>query len=201
MDKNTLNTFLQENIAFILISIVLLVVGVYFSIGKVNAVLTNHTTLDEKKQEQITKATKLKQLEAAKKRQEQIVENKKESKSGKIIYEVLGQQFSSEASFGIMFENILANMTNSGVRIRSIDYNYTPQNDKILQTNVAGYNVCELSFTTVGSYAQLQTFFKNLAKESYLTNLYELYIEPYDKDKNILIAKFKIRLYTKTVHG
>jgi len=201
MDKNTLNTFLQENIAFILIPIVLLVVGVYFSIGKVNAVLTNHTTLDEKKQEQITKATKLKQLEAAKKRQEQIVENKKESKSGKIIYEVLGQQFSSEASFGIMFENILSNIAASGLRIRSIDYNYTPQNDKILQTNAAGYNACELSFTTVGNYSQLQNFFKNITKENYLTNIYEVYIEPYDKDKTILISKFKVRLYTKTIHG
>jgi len=201
MDKNTLNTFLQENIAFILIPIVLLVAGVYFSIGKVNAVLTNHTTLDEKRQEQITKTTKLKQLEAAKKRQEQIVENKKESKSGKIIYEVLGQQFSSEASFGIMFENILSNITASGLRIRSIDYNYTPQNDKILQTNAAGYNACELSFTTVGNYSQLQNFFKNITKENYLTNIYEVYIEPYDKDKTILISKFKVRLYTKTIHG
>ena len=100
-----------------------------------------------------------------------------------------------------MFENILSNITGNGVRIRSIDYNYTPQNDKIMQTNAPGYNACELSFTTVASYSQLQNFFKSIAKENYLTNIYEVYIEPYDKDKTILIAKFKVRLYTKTVHS
>lgn len=193
--------FIQDNIVYILIPIIVIALGAYFSVTKITETFQKADALEQKQQEQQTKKNKLNQLLAAKKKLEQIEEIKQESKSGKVIYEVLGQQFSSEASFGIMFENILANMTNSGVRIRSIDYNYTPQNDKILQTNVAGYNVCELSFTTVGSYAQLQTFFKSLAKESYLTNLYELYIEPYDKDKNILIAKFKIRLYTKTVHG
>lgn len=195
------NNFLQDNILYILIPIVALFVGIYFTYTNVTSMFEKSSVLEEKKQVESTKKAKLNQLIAAKKRLEQTEEIKKESKSGKVIYEVLGQQFSSEASFGIMFENILSNMTQSGVRIRSIDYNYTPQNDKILQTNAAGYNVCELSFTTVGSYSQLQTFFKNLAKESYLTNLYELYIEPYDKNKNILIAKFKIRLYTKTIHG
>jgi hypothetical protein len=70
-----------------------------------------------------------------------------------------------------------------------------------MQTNAPGYNACELSFTTVASYSQLQNFFKSITKENYLTNIYEVYIEPYDKDKTILIAKFKVRLYTKTVHS
>ena len=51
MDKNTLNTFIQENIVYILIPIIVLVAGVYFAIGKINTALTNYTTLSEKKQE------------------------------------------------------------------------------------------------------------------------------------------------------
>ena len=98
-----------------------------------------------------------------------------------------------------MFENIISNITNSGVRIRSIEYNYRPGDDAVLNTGAPGYNACELSFVTVGTYAQYQRFFKNLAKENYLTNIYEIYIEPYDKNKTILISKFKVRLYTKTV--
>lgn len=199
MDNKT--AFLQDNLVYLILPILIFVLGAYFSIDKVTTWINNNTIVEEKKQEESTKRNKLQQLQSAKQRQEEMVENKKESKSGKVIYEVLGQQFSSEASFGIMFENILANIANSGVRIRSIDYNYTPQNDKVLQTNAAGYNACELSFTTVGNYSQLQNFFKSIAKESYLTNLYEVYIEPYDRDKTILIAKFKVRLYTKTVHG
>lgn len=201
MNKNNSNAFLQDNLIYILLPIIILFAGVWFSYQKVTVMLDNRTVLEDRKVEKQTKETKLRQLEAAKAKQENAVEEKKETKSGKVIYEVLGQQFSSEASFGIMFENILANITNNGVRIRSIDYNYTPQDDKILQTNAPGYNACELSFTTVSNYAQLQNFFKSITKENYLTNIYEVYIEPYDKDKTILIAKFKIRLYTKTING
>ena len=199
MDKNS--TFIQDNILFILLPILALAVGVYFSYTNITLGLEAHSTLQEKKAEKQTKQSKLSQLLEAKRRQEEAEKSevKKESKSGKVIYEVLGQQFSPEASFGIMFENILSNIATSGVRIRSISYNYTPQTDKVLQTNAPGYNACELSFTTISNYSQLQRFFKSLAKESYLTNIYEVYIEPYDKDKTILITKFKIRLYTKTM--
>ena len=195
------NKLLEENLIFLLIPFLVLVAGIWGVCTFSKQAFENFGIVEERKQDKITKENKLRMLEEKKARQEQQEENKKESKSGKVIYEVLGQQFSAEASFGIMFENILSNITGSGVRIRSIDYNYTPQNDKILQTNAPGYNACELSFTTVSNYSQLQNFFKNIAKESYLTNIYEVYIEPYDKDKSILIAKFKVRLYTKTVHG
>ena len=198
---NKKSTFLQDNLIFLLIPVLVFAAGVYFSIQKVNLMLETRSSVEAKKVEKETKEAKYNQLKLAKAKQENKEEEKKTAKSGKVIYEVLGQQFSPEASFGIMFENVLSNITGNGVRIRSIDYNYAPSNDKVLQTNAPGYNACELSFTTVARYSQLQNFFKSIAKENYLTNIYEVYIEPYDKDKTILIAKFKVRLYTKTVHG
>lgn len=201
MEKNIVEKIIQENIVYIIIPILALAVGGYFSYVKISAAISSYNTLAQKKQEFSTKKIRLEKLEAESARQLQIVEHKKEAKSGKVIYEVLDQQFSAEASFGIMFENVLSNISNSGLRVRSIDYNYSPQEDKVLQANVPGYNSCELSFTAVGNYTQLQTFFKNIAKENYLTNIYEVYIEPYDKDKTILISKFKVRLYTKTVNS
>lgn len=200
MDKNT-SAFLKDNLIFILFVVIIFGAGIYGTYYFATNVIDNNAVLEEKRTDKSTKEAKLSQLKAAKERQEKQVEPEKTTKSGKVIYEVLGQQFSPEASFGIMFENILSNITNNGVRIRSIDYNYSPVNDKILQANAPGYNACELSFTTVANYSQLQNFFKNITKENYLTNIYEVYIEPYDKDKTILIAKFKVRLYTKTVHG
>lgn len=187
---------LKENILFILIAILTLLGGIFAAYTTASEALTNFSQVTEKKESVASKEMELEKIKQSK------IDNepkKKESTSGKVIYEVLGQQFSSEASFGIMFENILANITNSGVRIRSIDYNYSPADDKILNTNMPNYNACELSFTTVGTYMQFQNFFKNIAKEKYLSSIYEVYIEPYDKDKTILITKFKIRLYTKTI--
>lgn len=188
---------IKENILYILILVIAVFGGIYFVYDRAVVAFDTYNAVSQKKEELTTKQAKLDQIKKAKLASK--TEKKKETQSGKVIYEVLGQQFSPEASFGIMFENILSNITNSGVKIRSIDYNYEPKDDKVVMTNTAGYNACELSFVTVGNYSQLQTFFKNITKENYLTNIYEIYIEPYDKDKTILIAKFKIRLYTKTI--
>lgn len=188
---------IKDNILYILIVLIAFGGGIYFVYDRAVVAFETHSAVTQKKEELQTKQAKLDQIRKAKAANRNV--KKKESQSGKVIYEVLGQQFSPEASFGIMFENILSNITNSGIKIRSIDYNYEPKDDKVMLTNTPGYNACELSFVTVGNYSQLQSFFKNITKENYLTNIYEVYIEPYDKDKTILIAKFKIRLYTKTI--
>jgi len=191
---------LKENILYIVIVIIVIIGGAYgvYVLGKqavdgMNGISEKQEVLKTKKEQY-----ELEKRKAAKPKAEE--KKKKEAQSGKIIYEVLGQQFSPEASFGIMFDNILANMTNSGLRIRSIEYDYSPASDKIIEAGGgAGYNACELFFVTVSNYTQLQNFFKNIAKENYLTCISEVYIEPYDKDKSILITRFKIRLYTKTI--
>ena len=187
---------IKDKILYILVVVAAIIGGLYGTWHFASIALDSHNDIIQKKAELETKQVKLAQI---KRQKANNVQKKKEAESGKVIYEVLGQQFSPEASFGIMFENILSNITNSGIRIRSIDYNYQPADDKILFANVPGYNACELSFVAVGNYSQFQKFFKNIAKENYLSNLYEIYIEPYDKDKTILIVKFKVRLYTKTV--
>lgn len=189
--------FIKDNLAYLLLVVIVFLGGIYLVYNVGSQAWNNMGEVKAKKEELTTKQQKLEQIRQQKMMSQKT--EKKEVKSGKVIYEVLGQQFSAEASFGIMFENILANMSNSGIRIRSIDYNYSPADDLILQTNTPGYNACELSFVAVSTYTQLQTFLKNLAKENYLTSISEIYIEPYDKDKTILISRFKIRLYTKTI--
>lgn len=188
---------IKENLIYILLIIAIVAGGIYATYHYGIGAYQSHSEVVAKKAEAQTKKEKMEDLERQK--AQELLPLKNKAESGKLIYQVSASQFSPEASFGIMFENILGNITNSGIRIRSIDYNYQPVEDKILTANLQGYNACELSFTTVGSYVELQNFFKNLAKEKYLASIYEVYIEPYDKDKTILIAKFKIRLYTKTV--
>ena len=188
---------IKDNIVIIALVVLAIIAGGYYTYNIITETSSNYTAAEEKKTTLQTKKDQLaQQLAANKKREEQLETT---SSSGKVMYEVSGEQFSPEASFGIMFENVLSNITNSGVRIRSIDYNYQPADDTIYLTNIPGYNACELSFITVSNYTQLQALFKNIAKEKYLSSINEVFIEPYDKDKTILISKFKIRLYTKTI--
>jgi len=189
--------FLKDNILYLFIVVLVFGAGVYFTYNSAMQMIDFSSEYRSKQEELKAQQEKLNLIKAQKERN--IKQEKRKSENAKVIYEVLGQQFSPEASFGIMFESILSHITNSGLKVRSIDYNYSPADDKILQTNAPEYNACELSFVTVGSYSQLQNFLKNIAKETYLTGINEIYLEPYYKDKTILIARFKIRLYTKTV--
>ena len=188
---------LKENIIFLVLVVAVIVGAAWWAGTEFQKMTENRQSLTEQQAIVEQKKRMLEEMKAKAAREEK--KEEKKSKSGKVIYEVLDQQFSAEASFGIMFENIIANITNSGLRIRSIDYNYKPHNDDILNANAPGYNACELRFKTVGTYSQLQGFLKNMAKETYLTNLHEIYIEPFEKDKTILIATFSLRLYTKTI--
>ncbi len=117
---------------------------------------------------------------------------------GKKIYELEGAQFSPEASFAPLFEVVLSIAQNSGVRIRSIDYNYAPESDPVFAAHLPEYNVCELGIVAVGTYSQLQNFFKGLMKDSNLNYLAEVEMQPWEKDRTILISNVKVRLYTKT---
>ena len=194
--------FIQDNILYILICIIIVGAGFYgiFQLG-VKAI-GSFGEVASKRNEFNTKQQELNTIIKQKQREKLAKENKlkKQTESGKVIYEVPGAQFTPEASYGIMFENVLASITNSGLRIRTIDYNYNNvADDKIKGSGAPGYNVCELGFVTVGTYPQLQSFFENITKEKFLSAITEIYLEPYDQDKTILIAKFKIRLYTKTV--
>lgn len=191
---------IKDHIIFILLVVVALIGVVYGIIYYSGSIPEIQSAVTDKQQEVETKKARLEKLKnEVQKTPVEIKVEKRQPKSGKVIYEVLGQQFSADASFGIMLENLISTIVNSGVKIRSIEYNYNPQGDIIKDAGAHGYNACEMSFVAVGNYAQFQAFFKNLMREKYLTSIYEIYIEPYDKDKTILISKFKIRLYTKTV--
>ena len=189
--------FIKDNILYLLLIIIVFMGGAYLVFKSAVKTLGSMDKVNTQKQVLLTKQEQLEQIKRRKEESQNV--KKQEPKSAKIIYEVLGQQFSPEASFGIMFENVISNMTNNGLRIRKIAYNYSPADDKILSTNSPGYNACELYFVTVGNYTQLQNFFKSIAKENYLTSINEVYIEPYERDKSILVARFKVRLYTKTI--
>lgn len=135
----------------------------------------------------------LKMQQDAQNRQKKVV------KDGKVIFEAPDMQFSPDASFAPLFELVLTIAQQSGIRIRAIDYNYSPQEDAIFAAKLEGYNTCELNMVIVGSYTEIQTFLKTIMKEQYVTNLAEVELNPWDKDKKVLIAKVKLRLYTRTL--
>lgn len=106
--------------------------------------------------------------------------------------------FGVDASFAPLFDNMLTIAKNSGIKIRSVDYNYAPEKDPVFAAKIDGINVCEFSATIVGKYSEIQTFLKAMLSEYYLVNMAELEIISWQRDKSILIANIKLRFYTRT---
>ncbi|GBF23409.1 hypothetical protein tpqmel_0813, partial [Candidatus Gastranaerophilus sp. (ex Termes propinquus)] len=117
---------------------------------------------------------------------------------GKKIYEAPSMSISRDASFAPLLETVINSAKTSGIRFRSIKYNYDPQEDSVYKANLPGYNVCELDLAAAGSYTKLQNFLKGIAKQEYLNNIAEIEITPYEQDRSVLLADIKLRLYTKT---
>lgn len=197
MDKTKIIlNILKENIIYVLPIFIVLIIFVNFVIPQSGKSLKSFERANKSKEqyEQVKE-----QFEALKAQQELQNRQKKVVKDGKIVFDAPDMRFSPDASFAPLFELVLTLAQQSGIRIRAIEYNYAPQQDIIFAAKINGYNVCELDMVTVGTYTELQTFFKSIMKEQYLTYLSEVELTPWDKDKKVLIAKIKLRLYTRTI--
>ena len=197
MDKTKIIlNILKDNIVYVLPILIAFVLFVNFVVPELNkGVKTFRKMADAKTQYEQVKE----QYDMLKAQQDMQNRQKKVVKDGKIVFDAPDMRFSPDASFAPLFELVLTIAQQSGIRIRAIDYNYSPQDDMIFAAKINGYNVCELNMVTVGSYTELQNFFKSIMKEQYLTNLAEVELTPWEKDKKVLIAKIKLRLYTRTI--
>ena len=184
---------LKESILYIVIVVAVFIAGLYFTIPMFPQVSDSYDAL--KSAERKLEETQRK-LEAAKTRVPVKVEVIAEG--GKRIFVAEDMSFSPQASFAPLFETVINTARAAGIRFRSIEYNYEPGDDEIFKAKIPGYNICELVIDAAGTYTQFQRFFKGLIQGDYLKNIAEIEMYPYDIDRSILIAKLKIRLYTRT---
>ena len=186
MDKSKiLLKILKENMVYVLPFLLVLLLFVNFVVPEFFKNIEAFKRMNETNLQYEQVKTQYDMLKA---QQEMQNRQKKVIKDGKIVFDAPDMRFSPDASFAPLFELVLTIAQQSGIRIRAIDYNYAPQEDTIFAAKIDGYNVCELDMVAVGSYTELQTFFKSIMKEQYVTNLAEVELTPWEKDKKVLIA-------------
>lgn len=160
----------------------------------VNTLMTKMST----NKDLISKESNLAQnLEALRKSKAQ--EQDVQIEGSKVVYENSEFKFSKDASFAPLIEKFIDISKIAGVRIHSIDYNYAPADDPVFVAQYAGYNVCELSVVSVGRYSNFQRLFETIVADVNIMNLSEIDITPWESDNSILVGKFKLILYTKTI--
>lgn len=193
MDINY-KSLLKEQIIFLLLPVIALVVLIGGSgFMGYKAVVTFDDS--NKKQAQVQTLTDERNSLQAKLTEQQ---NAPVDLNAKKIYSLESAQFGVDASFAPLFEHMLNVAKLSGIRIRSVDYNFEPAEDPIFKLKIEGHNVCELSTVVVGNYTSLQAFLKTMLSEDYLVNLVQVELIPWKRDKSVLIAYLKLRFYTKT---
>ena len=153
------------------------------------------------KQRLETSTQELEDMRIQYERSKQLFEAKQKNgvAADKKVYETEDIQFGTGASFSKPFEIMINIAKDSKIRIKSIKYAYDKQaaTDPLTVAEIKGDNICEMAITAVGTYSQIKAFLSGILAQPYLVRLPEITMTPWGYDKSILIADFKITLYTK----
>lgn len=102
----------------------------------------------------------------------------------------------AEASFTLMFDDLIEMAKYNGVKIYSVEYVYNPETDEFVVGAKDKFNVCQLNMQVIGDYSDLETFFQEIYRYPYLVNFDKIELVPYEKNKAIIIGKIQIKLYS-----
>lgn len=114
----------------------------------------------------------------------------------KTIYKPGEESVDAEASFTIIFDDIIQMAKYNGIKIYSIEYAYNPTDDEFVKSASDKYNVCQLKMQVIADYADLENFVKEIYKYPYLINIEKIELTPYQKNKKILISNVQLKLYS-----
>lgn len=191
-ENNIIGTILKRKWLFILIIVVLLVLIPYACFNPVKNAYTNY-----KSQGQLESEIKQKQKEL----DDIIAENKRKAEAAKkaTVKEFFKLQGDEDVriAYAPMFENIITIIKQNGIRMKSISYINTVDDDNLIKNGGGIYNGCKVDFELVGYYEQFANFLNELDIYPYFISVNKFDITPYQYDKRILIGKVSIVFYSK----
>ncbi len=95
------------------------------------------------------------------------------------------------------FSEILELIRANTIKTRSISFEYNPKKDTFVQGAPQQFNVAALDMDMIATYKNFENFLKDLYKHDHFLEITSIDIEPYEKDKKVLLIKFKMKLYAK----
>jgi len=95
------------------------------------------------------------------------------------------------------FAEILEIIRTNTIKTRSISFEYNPKKDVFVQGAPEQFNVAALEMDMIATYKNFENFLKDLYKHDHFLEISSVEIEPYEKDKKVLLIKFNMKLYAK----
>ena len=179
----------------ILILMYMVFMKVVPAVQNVNMAKSEYETNAKNLKDAQDKLEKLKSEAATAAQQEQSkVEVKGEDKP---FFKPVMSGMDTEAVIAGEFAEILELIRANKIKVRSIKYDYDPQDDNFVKGAAAKYNVARLNMEMVANYLDYDNFLKELYKHEHFLDVQSIEIVPYRKNKSILLVNFKLKLYAQ----
>ena len=193
MDKEKLRQFA---VPIILVAVAFLA---FLKLGM--GIYTNVTEIMNQKQTYETKSQELKENKAKleKIRRQKAEEARKMAAleaNSKPFYKPVISGMETEAVVAGEFAEILQLIRANRIKVRSIKYDYDPQDDNFVKNAGSTYKVARLNMEMIANYMNFNNFMKELYKHEHFLDIQSVEIVPYRKNKQILLINFKLKLYS-----
>ena len=115
----------------------------------------------------------------------------------KMFFKPINEGLDTEAAIADEFAEILQLIRDNKIKIRSVKYDYDPQDDNFVKNAANRYHVCRVSAEMIASYANFANFLRELYKHEHFLEISKIEIAPYEKNKRILLVSLQIKLYAQ----
>ena len=116
----------------------------------------------------------------------------------KKIYAPVESDLGNDTLFFTLYNDIIEMVHANSVRIKSIDYTYSPNDDKFVEHGRDLYFVCDVDMELVSNYVNLGKLIQDIYQYPYYVLIRNIEVVPYSKDKSILLTNMSLRLYART---
>lgn len=194
MDNEKLKQFLVP-----ILLIILVVFGIVWFAPKIMEQWNGYQAVQaeiQTKEDTMKQKQNLLEQYQAKAEQEKAQEQSNKS-AGKPFYKPVMSGMDTEAVIAGEFAEVLQLIRANKIKVRSIKYDYDPQDDAFVQNAGSNYNVARLNMEMIANYVNYDNFLKEMYKHEHFLDIQSAEIVPYKKNKKILLINFKVKLYAK----
>lgn len=139
-----------------------------------------------------------------KKEQKANVEAKKKKlldsnqKTQKKIFSPVETDLGDDSLFFTLYNDVIEMIHSNSVKIKKMDYVYNPESDPFVKFGKDVYFVCDINLELVSNYVNLGKLIQSIYQYPYYIKINSVDVNPYKKDKKILITNMSLRLYAHT---
>ena len=119
-------------------------------------------------------------------------------KTQKKIFAPVETDLGDDSLFFTLYNDVIEMIHSNSVKIKKMDYVYNPDDDLFVKHGKDVYFVCDINLELVSNYVNLGKLIQSIYQYPYYVKINSVEVNPYKKDKKILLTNMSLRLYAHT---